>query len=112
MRSVKTALALGAAVLAAAAGAVSPAGAASPAPAAQGKALTWTLLADGPSGTVQVGGGPLSNPYQGDTSTSTALPLLCLRVDGSPAPTGITPASTRAGRGARSRPPTRCAGPT
>ncbi|MFV8126972.1 hypothetical protein [Streptomyces syringium] len=92
MRSVKTALALGAAALAVAGSTMTPtAAAATPSGDANGKAMTWTLLADGPSGTVQVGGGPLSNPYQGDTSTATALPLLCLRIDGRPAPAGITP---------------------
>ncbi|MCD9144906.1 flagellar hook-length control protein [Streptomyces albireticuli] len=92
MRSMKTVLALGAAALAAAGSLMTPtATAATPSGNANGKAMTWTLLADGPSGTVQVGGGPLSNAYQGDTATSTALPLLCLRVDGQPAPAGITP---------------------
>lgn len=92
MRSLKTVLALGAAALAVAGGMTTPAAAAAaPSVNANGKAMTWTLLADGPSGTVQVGGGSLSNPYQGDTATTTALPLLCLRIDGRPAPAGITP---------------------
>ncbi|MBB5121647.1 flagellar hook-length control protein [Streptomyces eurocidicus] len=92
MRSSKTVLALGAAALAVAGGMTTPAAAAAaPSVNANGKAMTWTLLADGPSGTVQVGGGPLSNAYQGDTATTTALPLLCLRIDGRPAPAGITP---------------------
>ncbi|MBC2876379.1 MULTISPECIES: hypothetical protein [Streptomyces] len=90
-RPVKLVLALGAAALAAAGALTAPAAAAPPAPDSNGKAMTWTLLADGPSGTVQVGGGPLSNPYQGDTATTTALPLLCLKVDGRPVPAGITP---------------------
>ncbi|MFE6777450.1 hypothetical protein [Streptomyces sp. NPDC057702] len=79
---------MGAAFLTVAAGATSPASAE---PAANGKALTWTLLADGPEGTVHVGGGPLTDPYVGDTATTTALPVLCLKVDGSPVPSGITP---------------------
>ncbi|MBO0654391.1 hypothetical protein J1792_16880 [Streptomyces triculaminicus] len=91
MRTLKTVLALGAAALAAAAGIVAPATAAPAATASGGKAMTWTLLADGPAGTVQVGGGALSNPYQGDTATTTALPVLCLKIDGRPAPAGITP---------------------
>ncbi|WP_424889115.1 hypothetical protein [Streptomyces sp. XH2] len=91
MRSVKTVLALGVAALAAAGGLATPAAAAAPAADSGGKAMTWTFMADGPGGTVQVGGGPLSNPYQGDTATTTALPVLCLRIDGRPAPAGITP---------------------
>ncbi|MER0244079.1 hypothetical protein AAHZ94_19135 [Streptomyces sp. HSW2009] len=88
MRSITLGVALGVAALTLAAGASGPAAAE---PAAGGKALTWTFLADGPGGTVQVGGGPLADPYQGDTSTSTALPVLCLKVDGSPVPAGLTP---------------------
>ncbi|MCI3934601.1 hypothetical protein [Streptomyces sp. AN091965] len=93
MRSIKTSvrsLCLAAAAVAVAAGTVTPA-AAAPSDTRNTKAMTWTFLADGPDGTVRVGGGPLSNPYQGDTATSTALPVLCLKVDGSPAPAGITP---------------------
>lgn len=88
MRPIKLALPLGAAALMVAAGAASPAAAA---PDNNGKAMTWTLLSDGPSGTVQVGGGPLSNAYTGDTDITTALPVLCLKIDNSAAPTGITP---------------------
>ncbi|GHC67928.1 hypothetical protein [Streptomyces flavofungini] len=88
MRPIKLALSLGGAALLVAAGAASPAAAA---PDNNGKAMTWTLLADGPSGTVQVGGGPLSNAYTGDTAVTTALPVLCLKIDNSSAPTGITP---------------------
>ncbi|GHG61969.1 hypothetical protein [Streptomyces griseocarneus] len=91
MRPVKTVLALGVAALAAAGGIMTPAAAAPSATDSGGKAMTWTLLADGPGGTVQVGGGALSNPYQGDTSTTTALPVLCLKIDGRAAPAGITP---------------------
>ncbi|MER7048453.1 flagellar hook-length control protein [Streptomyces jumonjinensis] len=83
-------LALCAAVVAALATTAAPASAAPPAPAAA-TAMTWTLLGDGPSGTVRVGGGPLSNPYTGDTPTTASLPLLCLKITGSPVPAGITP---------------------
>ncbi|MEU3962842.1 hypothetical protein AB0F42_24050 [Streptomyces buecherae] len=88
MRSITLGAVLGAALLTVAVGAGSPAAAE---PAAQGKALTWTFIADGPGGTVRVGGGALADPYQGDTPTTTALPVLCLKVDGSPVPAGITP---------------------
>ncbi|GGO49007.1 MULTISPECIES: hypothetical protein [Streptomyces] len=91
MRPIKLGLSLGAAALMVAAGAATPAAAAPAAPANNGKAMTWTLLADGPSGTVRVGGGPLSNAYTGDTATTTALPVLCLKLDNSPVPAGITP---------------------
>ncbi|MEI5100576.1 hypothetical protein RB200_21200 [Streptomyces sp. PmtG] len=93
MRSIKLsalAASLGAAVLAIAAGTAAPA-AAEPSGAQNTKAMTWTFFADGPSGTVRVGGGPLSDPYQGDTATTTALPVLCLKAEGSPVPAGITP---------------------
>ncbi|MFF4409214.1 hypothetical protein ACFY2W_28840 [Streptomyces sp. NPDC001262] len=63
------------------------------APPATHPGLTWARLADGPDGTVQVGGpgGSPSNPYQGDTPASAVLPVLCLKADGSPVPDGITP---------------------
>ncbi|MFC5154438.1 hypothetical protein [Streptomyces amakusaensis] len=91
MRRITSGFALVAAVAAALATAVSPVSAAAPPAPAAASAMTWTLLGDGPSGTVRVGGGPLSNPYTGDTATTSSLPLLCLRIDGSPVPAGITP---------------------
>ncbi|MBO1417510.1 hypothetical protein [Streptomyces sp. FH025] len=67
---------------------------AAPAGAATGPAthlgMTWTVLATGPEGTVQVGVGTSGNAYSGDTAPSVSLPVLCLKVDGSPAPAGIS----------------------
>ncbi|MER7847013.1 hypothetical protein ABTZ03_24035 [Kitasatospora sp. NPDC096077] len=68
---------------------------AAPAGAATGPAthlgMTWAALSYGPDGTVQVGGpgGSPSDAYHGDTAPSVALPVLCLNVDGSPAPAGL-----------------------
>ncbi|MBB5935032.1 flagellar hook-length control protein [Streptomyces zagrosensis] len=100
MRSITLGAVLGAAVLTVATGIASPAVAQPVQPgqpgqpghiAANDKAMTWTLIGAGPSGTVQVGGGPLSDAYQGDTSTTKALPVLCLKADGSVVPDGVTP---------------------
>ncbi|MFJ9949342.1 hypothetical protein [Kitasatospora sp. NPDC091207] len=67
---------------------------AAPAHAATGPAthngLTWQVVATGPQGTVEVGGGSAADPYHGDTPASATLPVLCLGVDDSPAPAGIT----------------------
>ncbi|MER6912572.1 hypothetical protein ABT354_12955 [Streptomyces sp. NPDC000594] len=90
MRRFVSRIALGAAVLAALGTSTAPAVAAPPAPKAP-VAMTWTLLGDGPSGTVHVGGGPLSDPYVGDTPTTSVLPLLCLRINNSPVPAGLVP---------------------
>ncbi|MGV9264078.1 hypothetical protein ACWDRR_05380 [Kitasatospora sp. NPDC003701] len=86
--------------LAAAAAAVAAAAliplAAAPADAATGPAthlgMTWEVIAHGPDDTVQVGGpgGSASDAYHGDTPPSASLPVLCLNVDGSPAPAGIS----------------------
>ncbi|MFD4994776.1 hypothetical protein [Streptomyces buecherae] len=64
MRSITWGAVLGAALLTVVVGASSPAVAE---PAAQSKALTWAFMADGPGGTVRVGGGTLADPYQGGT---------------------------------------------
>jgi subtilisin family serine protease len=53
--------------------------------------LTWSSFGAGPSGTVHVGNDGQSNPYSGDTSANASRPVLCLIVDGSPVPPGITP---------------------
>lgn len=54
--------------------------------------LTWTRLERRiiPS-LVRVGTDGTSNPYNGDTPATTSLPVLCLLVDGSAVPFGITP---------------------
>ncbi|MFI9722071.1 hypothetical protein ACIHFE_20810 [Streptomyces sp. NPDC052396] len=88
MRLSKLASLTGAAALAAVALLAAPADAAGP---ATHPGLTWGKLADGPDGTVRVGTGNAGNPYQGDTPASAVLPVLCLTVDGSPVPDGITP---------------------
>ncbi|MET8698655.1 hypothetical protein ABZW10_07275 [Kitasatospora sp. NPDC004723] len=57
------------------------------------KGMTWQVLATGPDGTVQVGGpqhSTPSDPYNGDTLPSVSLPVLCINVDDSPAPDGIS----------------------
>ncbi|MBB4893442.1 hypothetical protein FHS39_002473 [Streptomyces olivoverticillatus] len=90
MRSVTFAPLAGAAVLAASVLLAAP-DAAHAAPPATHPGLTWAKLADGPDGSVQVGSGASSNPYQGDTPASASLPVLCLKADGSPVPDGITP---------------------
>ncbi|MEV5508080.1 flagellar hook-length control protein [Streptomyces orinoci] len=93
MRFSQLASLAGAAALAATALLAAPAGAAPAQPAGPGThaGLTWGKMADGPDGTVQVGTGNSGNPYQGDTPASAVLPVLCLNVDGSPVPDGITP---------------------
>ncbi|MFD7583223.1 hypothetical protein [Kitasatospora sp. NPDC059817] len=50
--------------------------------------LTWTAL-EQRAGVVHVGTDGAGNPYLGDTSADTELPVLCLHQDGRPAPTGI-----------------------
>ncbi|MFF2079413.1 hypothetical protein ACFVXG_32245 [Kitasatospora sp. NPDC058162] len=80
-----------AAVLALAALTVAPTGASAadvpPSPGAH-LGLTWTVLEQ--RGTsVHVGTDSASNPYLGDTDPGTELPVLCIRVDGRPAPDGI-----------------------
>ncbi|MBO1420299.1 hypothetical protein [Streptomyces sp. FH025] len=50
--------------------------------------LTWAVL-EQRGGSVHVGTDSLSNPYLGDTDPGTELPVLCIRVDGRPAPAGI-----------------------
>ncbi len=53
------------------------------------KGLTWVWRAH--TGEVDlVGGDGVSNPYQGDTSCASALPILCLRKEGLPKPSYIS----------------------
>ena len=57
------------------------------------KGLTWVWRSH--TGAVDnVGVDNFSNPYQGDTSCSSALPLLCLRKSGLPPPSYINPSFT------------------
>ncbi|MFJ2114804.1 MULTISPECIES: hypothetical protein [unclassified Streptomyces] len=53
--------------------------------------MTWTVRTTGGGGTIHVGSDALTNAYAGDTPATALLPLLCLRVTGSPVPSGITP---------------------
>ncbi|MFF1903013.1 hypothetical protein [Kitasatospora sp. NPDC058218] len=57
--------------------------------AARHAGMSWALLERRADNLVHVGHDEASNPYAGDTSPTTALPLLCLNRDGRPAPAGI-----------------------
>lgn len=53
--------------------------------------MTWTLL-NQLSGTItHVGADVSTDAYNGDTSPHTSLPILCINVDNSALPSGITP---------------------
>lgn len=52
------------------------------------KGMTWTVLGQ-QSGYVHVGADAGSNAYAGDTTIDQFLPILCVVVDGRPAPTSI-----------------------
>lgn len=54
-------------------------------------AMTWTLLNQQSNNITHVGSDSLTDAYNGDTSTSTTLPILCIYQNGSPLPSGITP---------------------
>lgn len=55
--------------------------------AAGGNGYTWgKFWHDGTLGIDLVGNGEVGNPYAGDTSCQVALPLLCVKLDGSPRP--------------------------
>jgi hypothetical protein len=53
------------------------------------RAMTWRVIQQS-SGLVLVGSDSQTNPYSGDTLTSTVLPMLCLRKAGWPVPAGLT----------------------
>ena len=53
--------------------------------------MTWSVLQQGPAGVIRVGTDAVTNPYGGDTPPTTQLPVLCLLVNNSPVPPGITP---------------------
>jgi len=58
-----------------------------PALAAGGMGMTWQKFShDVFTGTDLVGCGGTCNPYVGDTSCRVLLPVLCVRIDGSPNP--------------------------
>jgi len=57
-----------------------------------GRAMTWTLGShQWGADVVDVMSDFKTNAYNGDTPTTAALPVLCLRRDGRPVPPGITP---------------------
>jgi hypothetical protein len=53
--------------------------------------MTWHVRGQRADGVVNVGADDVTNAYEGDTPARRALPILCLYVDGSPVPEGITP---------------------
>jgi hypothetical protein len=53
--------------------------------------MTWAVQQQLPGGVVHVGSDGLTNPYAGDTPPTTRLPVLCLLVNNSGVPAGITP---------------------
>ncbi|MFG2042886.1 S8 family peptidase [Dactylosporangium sp. NPDC048998] len=59
------------------------------APPATHAGMTWARLTQRSDGIVQVGRDATTNAYTGDTPASAALPVLCIYVDGRPAPAGI-----------------------
>jgi hypothetical protein len=52
--------------------------------------MTWSAL-ENRTGVVHVGSDGTTNAYNGDTPVTTSLPVLCLRQDGSAAPSNISP---------------------
>ncbi|MEV6979333.1 hypothetical protein [Kitasatospora sp. NPDC093806] len=56
------------------------------------RGMTWGTLEQRADNVVHVGYYEGSDPYYGDTPSNTALPVLCLKKDGRPAPAGV-PAS-------------------
>ncbi len=60
-------------------------------PLATHRGLTWTRYLQREDGVVHVGFGGGGNAYQGDTLPSVALPILCIRIDGSPVPPDLAP---------------------
>lgn len=52
------------------------------------RGMTWRLL-DTREGVVHVGADEGTDPYRGDTSAATDLPILCLEQDGRPSPEGL-----------------------
>jgi hypothetical protein len=52
------------------------------------RGMTWRLL-DTRDGIVHVGADQATDPYRGDTSAASDLPILCLEQDGRPSPEGL-----------------------
>jgi hypothetical protein len=55
-----------------------------------GKAMTWTTIGQN-NDVAHVGGDTQTNAYNGDTSISATLPMLCIKQDGRAVPAGVTP---------------------
>lgn len=60
-----------------------------PALASGGYGMTWAKSGHGASPGVDLVSCANCDPYTGDTACSTALPVLCINKDGSPAPAGL-----------------------
>lgn len=60
-------------------------------PLATHAGMTWTVLEQRSNGVVHVGADSRTNVYAGDTPATASLPVLCLLVNNSPVPAGITP---------------------
>lgn len=62
--------------------------------ASSGRGMTWGKMNHGNSpGVDEVGchaGGVSCNAYNGDTSCMVSLPILCIKMDGSPKPSGLS----------------------
>lgn len=60
-------------------------------PLATHAGMTWTSLEQRAGGVVHVGANNQTDPYSGDTPATASRPVLCLLVNNSPVPAGITP---------------------
>ncbi|WP_295451380.1 CARDB domain-containing protein [uncultured Thiodictyon sp.] len=62
-------------------------------PGSARKGMTWGSAHDNALGIDRIGCGTYCDAYKGETSCSVALPVLCLKVDGSPRPNYAVPTS-------------------
>lgn len=53
--------------------------------------MTWTRLNQQSNNITHVGSDSLTDAYNGDTPTTSTLPILCIYQNGSPLPSGVTP---------------------
>ncbi len=60
-------------------------------PPATHHGMTWTLISQYSTTVSHVGADSGTNAYYGDTAATTSLPILCLYVDNSAPPSGLTP---------------------
>lgn len=82
---------VGAAIPAQAVGSQTAAGPGRHSAVARHPGMTWVVRVQRAHGVVNVGADAQTNAYQGDTPARRYLPILCLRVDNSPIPKGVTP---------------------